>query len=223
MRGAKVGYRLRLGARRRAEPVKPSCVRMTIMQKVVMVTGMQAAGKTTIGPLIAARLSPPAAAFDGDVFYRMVAAGNVDMSPERRPEAVRQVGLRYDAAALVAQHYADAGFDFVYTDIILGPDVSRWMDSITNVERHLVVLNPTSQAIAEREVSRGKNSYRDWQMPGMTLVDAVESMQTSLADTPRIGLWIDSTGMTAEETVESILSNDMKGSLLPDGNVAGII
>lgn len=152
---------------------------MTIMQKVVMVTGMQAAGKTTIGPLIAARLSPPAAAFDGDVFYRMVAAGNVDMSPERRPEAVRQVGLRYDAAALVAQHYADAGFDFVYTDIILGPDVSRWMDSITNVERHLVVLNPTSQAIAEREVSRGKNSYRDWQMPGMTLVDAVESMPSS--------------------------------------------
>lgn len=48
-------------------------------------------------------------------------------------------------------------------------------------------------------------------------------MQTSLADTPRIGLWIDSTGMTAEETVESILSNDMKGSLLPDGNVAEII
>ena len=49
------------------------------------------------------------------------------------------------------------------------------------------------------------------------------AMQTSLADTPRIGLWIDSTGMTAEETVESILSNDMKGSLLPDGNVAEII
>lgn len=114
------------------------------MPKVVMITGMQAAGKTTLGPLLAARLSPPAAAFDGDVFYRMVkaGAGNVDMSPERLPEAVRQVGLRYDAAALVAQHYADNGFDFVYTDIILGANVTRRLESIDNAERHLIVLNP---------------------------------------------------------------------------------
>lgn len=52
------------------------------MRKVVMVTGMQAAGKTTIGRLLAARLNSPAAAFDGDAFYRMVAVGNVNMTPD---------------------------------------------------------------------------------------------------------------------------------------------
>ena len=184
------------------------------MNKVVMITGMQAAGKTTLGPLLAARLSPPAAAFDGDVFYRMVKIGNVNMSPEPHPEAVRQVGLRYDAAALLARHYTDNGFDFVYTDIILGANITRWMESITGAERHLIVLNPSAEAVAERELGRGGgNSYRDWQKPGMSLVDAIRSMQDELIDTPRRGLWLDSTGQTPEETVETILANEMKVSL----------
>jgi hypothetical protein len=182
------------------------------MRRVVMVTGMQAAGKTTIGPMLAARLGPPAAAFDGDVFYRMVAAGNVDMTPERDPEAVRQVRLRYDAAALVAQHYADSGFDFVYTDIVLGDDVATWMESIKNAERHLVVLNPSVEAIVDREVGRGSNSYRDWQKPGMTLRDAVASMHVALQATPRRGLWLDSGRQTPEQTVEAILG-DLGASL----------
>lgn len=179
-----------------------------------MVTGMQAAGKTTVGPMLAARLNPPAAAFDGDAFYRMVAVGNVNMTPEPHPEATRQVGLRYQAAALVAQHYADNGFDFVYTDIVLGDDVTRWMESIKNAERHLVVLVPSAEAIVERELSRGgRNSYRDWQKDGMTLVDAVSSMQKSLDDTPRRGLWIDTSTQTPQQTVQAILDAGMERSL----------
>jgi hypothetical protein len=177
-----------------------------------MVTGLQAAGKTTIGPLLAARLGPLAAAFDGDVFYHMVVAGNVDMTPERHPEAVRQVGLRYDAAALVAQHYVESGFDFVYTDIVLGADVTRWMDSIKNAERHLVVLAPSVDAVVQREIGRGANSYRDWQKPGMTLDAAVASMQKDLWETPRRGLWLDSSGQTPAQTVETIVS-DLSTSL----------
>src|SRR5262245_5493737 len=145
-----------------------------------MITGMQAAGKTTIGRLLAAHLGPPAAAFDGDVLYQMVVAGNVDMTADVPPEALRQVGLRYDAAALVAQHYADSGFDFVYSDIVLGEFVTRWMESIRKVQRHLVVLNPSVEAIVERERARGSNAYRGWQEPGRSLAEAVRSLQRGL-------------------------------------------
>ena len=177
-----------------------------------MITGMQAAGKTTLGPLLAARLNPPAAALDGDVFYTMVAAGGVGMTPDPHPEAVRQLKLRYAAGALVAQHYAGAGFDFVYTDIVLGAYVDEWFAAITNAERHMVVLNPSVEAIVAREIGRGKNSYRDWQDPGMSLAEGVEALRRGLDETPRRGLWLDTSAMSAAEAVDAILADGMAAS-----------
>jgi chloramphenicol 3-O-phosphotransferase len=175
------------------------------MPKVVLVTGMQAAGKTTIAPLLAARLGPPAATLDGDVFYRGVVAGAAHMTPNPSAEAVRQLELRYDASALVAQHYADAGFDFVCSDIILGDHVERWFSGLHDIDPYLVVLVPSVESIVEREIGRGgANSYRDWQQDGGTLEDGVRALQAGLDEIPRRGLWLDTTGQTAAETVDEI-------------------
>ncbi|MFD7159884.1 hypothetical protein ACFV9C_35180 [Kribbella sp. NPDC059898] len=175
------------------------------MAKVVLVTGMQAAGKSTIAPLLAARMGPPAATLDGDVFYRGVVAGAEVMTPDPSPEAVRQLELRYDASALIAQHYADAGFDFVCSDIVLGEHVERWFARLRNVDPYLVVLVPTVESIVVREVERGGgNAYRDWEEPGGSLADAVRALQAGLEEIPRRGLWLDSTGQTPAETVDAI-------------------
>jgi hypothetical protein len=128
------------------------------------------------------------------------------MTPDPSPEALRQLQLRYDASALVARHYLEAGFDFVCSDIILGDYVTRWLDSFKGIaDPHLVVLNPSIDSIVEREQARGSNSYRDWQGPGMTLADAVAALQTGLQEIPQRGLWLDTTGQTAEESVVAIL------------------
>jgi chloramphenicol 3-O-phosphotransferase len=175
------------------------------MQKVVLITGMQAAGKSTVAPLLAARMGLPAATLDGDVFYRGVVAGAAHMTPEPSAEAVRQLELRYDASALVAQHYADNGFDFVCSDIVLGEHVERWFARLRDVEKYLVVLVPSVESIVEREIGRGgANSYRDWQGPDGSLESAVRALQTGLDEIPRRGLWLDTTGQTPTETVEEI-------------------
>ncbi|WP_427893769.1 phosphotransferase-like protein [Kribbella sp. GL6] len=175
------------------------------MAKVVLVTGMQAAGKSTIAPLLAARIGPPAATLDGDVFYHGVVAGAEVMTPDPSAEAIRQLELRYDASSLVAQHYADAGFDFVCSDIVLGEHVERWFSRLHNVEKYLIVLVPSVESIVEREVARGGgNAYRDWEQPGGSPADAVRALQAGLEEIPRRGLWLDTTGQTPEETVEAI-------------------
>jgi chloramphenicol 3-O-phosphotransferase len=172
------------------------------MPKVVLVTGLQAAGKSTVAPLLAARLGPPAATLDGDVFYTGVVAGTEVMTPTPSAEAIRQLELRYDASALVAQHYADAGFDFVCSDIVLGEHVERWFSRLSGVEKHLVVLAPSVESIVERELARGgNNSYRDW---GSSLEDAVRALQAGLDEIPRRGLWLDTTGQTPAQTVDEI-------------------
>ena len=178
---------------------------MTNSPKVVLVTGMQAAGKSTIAPLLATRLGPPAATLDGDVFYRGVVAGADHMTPDPSAEAVRQLQLRYDASALIAQHYADAGFDFVCSDIILGEDVAKWFDRLRDVDTYLVVLAPSVESIVEREIGRGgNNSYRDW---GGTLVDGVRALMAGLDEIPRRGLWIDTSGQTPAQSADEILAN----------------
>ncbi|MEU4194022.1 AAA family ATPase [Kribbella sp. NPDC026611] len=172
--------------------------------KVVLVTGMQAAGKSTIAPLLAARLGAPAATLDGDVFYRGVVAGAEIMTPDPSAEAVRQLELRYDATALIAQHYADAGFDFVCSDIILGDHVERWFSRLRGITPYLVVLVPSVESIVEREIGRGgNNSYRDW---GDSLEDGVRALQEGLEEIPRRGLWLDTTGQTPSDTVEAVLA-----------------
>lgn len=175
------------------------------MPKVVLVTGLQAAGKSTVAPLLAARMGPPAATLDGDVFYRGVVAGAEVMTPKPSAEAVRQLDLRYDASALVAQHYADNGFDFVCSDIILGVDVERWFSRLHGVETYLVVLVPSVESIVARELGRGGgNAYRDWQEPEGSLADAVRALQVGLHKIPRRGLWLDTTDQTPAETAAAI-------------------
>jgi hypothetical protein len=155
-----------------------------------------------------ARLGPPAATLDGDVFYRGVVAGAAIMTPDPSPEALRQLELRYDASALVAQHYAEAGFDFVCSDNVFEHHVERWFGKLRNVEPYLVMLVPTVESIVEREIGRGgNNSYRDWQGSTGSLVDAVRAFQTYVENTPRRGLWLDATDQTPDESVEAILAD----------------
>ncbi|MET8843798.1 AAA family ATPase [Streptomyces rubiginosohelvolus] len=163
---------------------------------VVLITGVMAAGKSTVAQLLAESL-PRAVHVRGDVFRRMIVSGRAEMAPDEAEEARRQLDLRQRISAQVADAYADDGWTAVVQDIVLGEDLPRYVDRVRTRPLHVVVLAPSPETVREREEGRGKTGYGAW------TVEAFDAYLRS--GTPRIGLWLDTSGQTPEETVSAIL------------------
>lgn len=164
---------------------------------IFMITGAMAAGKTSVAQSLANRLDP-SVHLRGDVFRRMIVSGAKDMSSESDVEAMRQLRLRYQAASETAKIYSSAGFNVVYQDVVIGPVLNEAVQMYKGLPLHVIVLCPNVDTIHQRERERSKTGYG-----GIT----VEQLQTVLESTPQIGLWIDSSDQTVEETTAAILAN----------------
>lgn len=126
------------------------------MSSVYLITGIMAAGKSTVAQALAERL-PKAAHVRGDTFRKAVVSGRAEPVPGS-DEGMAQLRLRYRIAAGVADQYAAAA----------------------------------------REAGRGETGYGAW---------TVAELDTSLrTETPRLGLWLDTSDLTPEQTVEAILA-----------------
>ena len=74
---------------------------------VVLLTGPSAAGKTTIGQLLAERFER-GVHLEGDLFCRAIVSGHAELTPDADGEALAQLELRYRIAAAAADEYAAA-------------------------------------------------------------------------------------------------------------------
>jgi adenylylsulfate kinase-like enzyme len=86
---------------------------------VILITDIQAAGKSTVAQLLPERL-PRSVHLRGDVFRKMIASGRMGMTPAAPAEAIRQLRLRHRLTAAAADLYFEAGFTVVAQDVILG-------------------------------------------------------------------------------------------------------
>src|SRR5688500_4647967 len=156
------------------------------MDGVVLVTGVMAAGKSTVAQALAQRL-PRAAHVRGDVFRRMIVSGRAEYEPgaegEENDEAVAQLLLRYRLSAATADTYADAGFTAIVQDVVLGEDLTAYVGLVRTRPLYVVVLAPRPETVAEREAGRAKRGYGAW-----TVAELDRGLRE---ETPRIGLWLD--------------------------------
>ncbi|MGG4341366.1 phosphotransferase-like protein [Paenibacillus lautus] len=162
---------------------------------VIVVTGVMASGKSSIAQLLAEKFER-GVHLRGDSFRKMIVRGREEMLPDASLEAERQLALRYRLSASTARTYAEAGFHVVLQDVILGPALHQITEMLNGLPVFVVVLNPSENAISAREQIRDKKGYGVW---------TIHELNRRLTDeTPRIGLWLDTSDFSPEETIEEI-------------------
>jgi cytidylate kinase len=149
----------------------------------ILITGPQAAGKTTVAGLVAQSFAR-GVFIEGDVFRRFVVAGRADMTEDASAEALLQLRLRYRLARETAHAYEAAGFEVVVEDVVAG----HLLEEIAPLYERVVVLFPNEAAVRARRPEFAEWVYR-------VFAD----------DTPRVGEWIDSSSLTPDETAAAIL------------------
>ena len=170
---------------------------LTDRHVALLVTGISASGKSTVADMLARRFER-GVHVRGDVFRRMVVAGRAEMTADPTSEAWRQLRLRYSLGAATADVYFAAGFSVVLQDIVVGEVLAEYVGMITSRPLCVVVLTPRADVVAAREAERTKTAYR-------ARFDDIEALDTALRRaTPPIGLWLDTSQQTPEETVDDI-------------------
>lgn len=175
---------------------------------IILITGIMAAGKSTIAQALAEKL-PKSVHLRGDLFRRMIVNNRDELAPDESAEltdtALEQLRLRYRIAATAANLYSEAGFTVVYQDIIIGPMINDVVAMLSASPLFVVVLCPTPQVAAHRDATRHKTGYGDW---------TPEQLDDDLHNnTPRLGLWLDNSTLSIEETVSAIMARSDEAAM----------
>jgi deoxyadenosine/deoxycytidine kinase len=172
---------------------------------IFLVTGAQAAGKSTVGSLLAERFDK-GAFVEGDMMWKLIVSGREDMSQPPSDEAVRQLRLRYRNGAMLADSLFENGFTAVHSDIVMEHGLPEYVEMVRGRPLYVVMLRPSIAAVAARETGRGSSAYREWTTRGYSVEHAVTEFYEWIDNTPKLGLWIDSTDQTPDVTVDEIMA-----------------
>ena len=168
-----------------------------LVQSTLLITGIMASGKSTIAQYIAESI-PNSVHLRGDVFRKMIVNGRAVIEPPPSQAAMDQLRLRYQLAALTADQYCAAGFTVIYQDVIIGEILNEVIAMHHKWPLYVVVLCPSPDEALKRDAIRHKQTYKSW-TPHM--LD--QGLRT---ETPKVGLWLDTSRLSIDETVATIHS-----------------
>ena len=162
---------------------------------VLVISGIPGAGKSTISAIVARRLER-SAHIEAEVLQRFVVSGLVWPDGEPRSEAMRQLRLRGRNVALLADSFFAAGVTPIIDDVVIGTRLDELRTDLRSRPLLFVLLTPALDVVRERNRRRpNKDVFEAWRH-----LDAIARNET-----PRLGLWLDTSEQTPEESAEEIL------------------
>jgi len=163
---------------------------------LIVVSGTQGAGKTTVAAALARHFAR-GAHVEADVLHKLIVSGREwPATPEdMNPEFFAQLRLRLRNLCLLGRSFYEAGFTAVIDDIVTGDRVGHLLEDLAGMRFYFVMLTPSLAAVKQREIGRGTRLYEHWGL----LDEDIRSR------TPRIGLWLDTSELSAVETVDEIM------------------
>jgi hypothetical protein len=166
---------------------------------IFLITGIQAAGKSTVAQLLARRFAR-GAHVEGDALHHMIVSGGEGVQEPGEPqgEARRQYFLRLEQMCLLGRSFYEAGFTVALDDIVIGASWRFVQSHLEGLPVTLIVLAPRSEVVADvRDLTRAKRPLgAAW---------AVYLDQALRAEMGGQGLWLDTSDQSPDETVDAIL------------------
>lgn len=174
------------------------------MADIWLINGIPGSGKSSLARALAGQF-PRAVHIEGDVLQQLIVSGSVPPGGTPQMEESRQIHLNVRNQCLLGRSFADAGFDvFIDYVIVNRARVREYWEHFRGCELRLVTLAPDVTTALKRDLERReKQVAAQW-------VHLREMMDVELGG---LGLRMDSTDLTLEQTTEHVLARSSEAIL----------